>query len=272
MTAVLYCVAAALALFLGAVQLASDGIFTSAGSAHSLPAHIRPSLGVAVYGVLARVAPAPFVNSMLARAALARGDLDAAQSYALRLPASPWRSDLLGRIAHARGDESAAQRYFLRAGDIFALGDEIDALAAHDPAAAYVLQDELKDRLERSATHPDLVAEAYWRLGVLSSRLGQPQRALSQYEHAIDLSPVDSKYLISAGFQSYDLQQNAPAQRFFARAIAVDPCNADALAGAGMIALRQGRRDAAQAYAARSAGCNPGSHALFSLRQQLQHE
>lgn len=270
MTAVLYCVAAALALFLGAVQLASDGIFRSAANPRSLPALIAPRTGVAIYSVLERAAPAPFALSMLSRAALDRGDLPAAKAYAKRLPVSPWRSDLLGRIAQAGGDDADAQRYFLNAGDIFAIGDRIDALAPHDPRAAYDLQLKLKDRLERSGTHPDLVAEAYWRLGVLSSRLAQPARALSEYRRAVDLSPLSAKYLISAGFQAYDLQMNAAAQRYFSRAISADPCSADALAGAGMVALRNGRRGAAQAYAARSGACDPASHALATLRNQLR--
>lgn len=270
MTAVLYCVAAALVFFLGAVQLASDGIFRSAANPRSLPALIAPRTGVTIYRVFERAAPAPFALSMLSRAALDGDDLDTASAYAKRLPLSPWRSDLLGRIALARGDNASAQRDFLAAGDIFAVGSEIDALAQRDPRAAYDLQMRLKDRLQKSGTHPDLVAEAYWRLGVLSAKQGLKERALSEYRQAVDLSPLSSKFLISAGFQAYDLQRNAAARRYFARAISADPCSGDALAGAGMVALRDGRRNAAQTYAARSEACDPNSQALVTLRKQLQ--
>lgn len=231
---------------------------------------IGPRTGVAIYSAIVRAAPAPFALSMLARAALDRGDLDTAQHYAQRLPASPWRSDLYGRIAQARGDSASAQQDFLAAGDIFAVGREIDALAARNPRAAYDLELKLKNRLQQSGTHPDLVAEAYWQLGVLSAKQGLTRRAMLEYRQAVDLSPLSSKFLISAGFQAYDLQRNAAARRYFARAIAVDPCSADALAGAGMLALRDGRRALAQTYAQRSAACDPASQALVTLRKQLQ--
>lgn len=270
MTTVLWICAAVLVLLLAFVQTGSDAIFASAAGAHSLPARIPLRVGLAVYTAIARVAPAPYANSMLARAALQRNDLAAARHYAMALPASPRRDDLLGRIAQAAGDHRTAQQYFLAAGDIFAIGDEIEAQAKLDPRDAYDLQMQLNRRLEKSGTHPDAVAEGYWRAGVLSSKLGRPARALEEYRHAVALSPISAKYLISVGFQAYDLRRLNVARSSFARAIAVDPCSADALAGAGMVALLQGDRASARAYARRSGTCDPRSHALYTLRQQLR--
>jgi tetratricopeptide (TPR) repeat protein len=92
---------------------------------------------------------------------------------------------------------------------------------------------------------------------------------MAHYTRAVQLSPLSAKFLISAGFQAYDLHDNAGAQIYFQRAIAVDPGSADAYAGAGMTALRLGDRAAALMYAARSRRYDPHSHALSTLEQLL---
>lgn len=259
-----------LVLALALVQIASDAVYSKAATPQSLPAHLQPALGERLYHTIALVAPAPYVNATLADAALQRGDLRDAQRYAEALPPSVRRDDLLGRIARSRGDHAQAQRYFLAADDVFAIGDEVDELAKHDPAAAYRVQQVFIAQLERNGTHPDALAESYWRLGVLASKLGQPKLAMTHYVRAVDLSPLSSKYLISAGFQAYDLHENASAQAYFERAIAVDPGSADAYAGAGMTALRLGDKAAARRYAARSRSSDPHSHALYTLDKLLQ--
>ncbi len=263
-------VAFALAVALGAVQLASDAIFAGAGSPYALPAHVAPNLGAAIYRGVARVAPAPYVDDMLARAALAAHNLGAARRYAARLPESANRNELLGRIALARGDHGKAQAYFLRAGDVFAIEGEVERLARRNPGAGYALEEQLKLRLERSGTHPDAVAEAYWRLGVLAARQNRLRVALENYRQAVALSPISGKYLIAAGFQAYDINALLEARGFFARAIGVDPANADAYAGAGMVALALGDRASAAAYAARSRALDPNSSPLKTLQAQLQ--
>ncbi len=260
----------ALVTALGAVQVASDGIFSGAATARALPSHVTAAAGVAIYRAIARVAPAPYVSDMLARAALKRGELGAAQRYAGRLPPSASRSELLGRIALARGDTRSAQQHFIDAGDVFAIGSEVDRLSRGDPAKAYALETQLKDRLAGSGTHPDAVAEAYWRLGVLSVRRGHPDAALENYRRAVALSPLSGKYLLAAGFESYDLHALSAARQYFQRAIGVDPSSADAYAGAGMAALAAGDRTAAQAYAARSRSLNPASAPLQTLQTQLK--
>lgn len=255
---------------LGYVQYGSDAVFSSAGTRYSLPAHIPRAAGLDVYEHIERTAPAPYVHMMIARAQFDRGDLAAAQSEALALPPSPARADLLGRIARARGDHALAQHYFIAADDVFAIGDEVDDLAKRDLRQAYRVQDLFVQRLQRTATHPDALAEAYWRLGVLAAKTARPGLAMQQYLRAVALSPLSAKYLIAAGFQSYDLHAYAQARSYFVRAIAVDPGSADAYAGAGMAEFKLGDRAAAERYAARSRRYDPHSSPLATLDALLK--
>lgn len=259
-----------LAFALGMVQLGSDAIFSRAGEPPSLPAHLHPQLGAAIYRGIARIAQAPYVDAMLARAAFDRGDLARAQRYAQRLPDSAKRDDILGEIAQARGDDRAAQRYFVGAGDIEAIDRAVDALTARDPASAYSLEYAFLHRLEQSGTHPDAVAEAYWRLGELAWRESKRTLALQDYRRAIALSPLSEKYLLSAGFGAYQMRDDAAAQRYFSRVLGANPASADGYAGAGMVALRAGNRAGALLYAQRARASNPHSHALATLESQLR--
>lgn len=259
-----------LACALGAIQLGSDAIFARTGEPPSLPAHVRPQLGVAVYRAAAHVAQAPFVDSMLARAALDRRDLSAAARYASRLPQSPARDDLFGKIAQAQGRERAAQEYFVRAGDIVAIDAAVDAVTQRDPARAYALEDALRGRLEQTETHPDAVAEAYWHMGDLAWRQGRRDLAMADFRRAVGLSPLSEKYVLSAGFAAYELHDDEAAGRYFARVLSVNPASADAYAGAGMVALRGGDRTRAELDAQRARSANPNSSALASLEAQLR--
>lgn len=267
---VLIAVAALLALALGTVQIGSGAIFSRAGEPASLPAHLRPQLGVAIYHGIARIAQAPYVDGMLARAALDSGDLAQAQLYAQRLPHSAKRDEVLGEIAQARGNEREAQRYFVRAGDIEAIDRAVDALAARDLPAAYALQAALKQRLERSGTHPDAVAEAYWRLGNFAWWASKRTLAVQNYGQAIALSPLSEKYLLSAGFTAYLTGNDAAAREYFQRALAVNPASADAYSGAGMVALRSGDRAGALFDAERAREIDPHSKALATLDAKLR--
>lgn len=271
MRGVLIAIALVAAFAFGALQIGSDAIFARAGQPQSLPAHLPAQLGVAIYRGAARVAQPSFVNSMLARAALDRGDLAGAQTYAQRLPDSPRRDDLLGEIAASRDDASTAQQYFIRAGDIEAIDRLVTAIASRDPAQAYRLEDGLRTRLEQSGTHPDAVAEAYWRMGELASWQSNHRLGMRNFRHAVALSPLSEKYLISAGFEAYNVRDDQAALRYFSRALSVDPASADAYAGAGMALLRQGDRAGAVRYAQRASATKRPSHALLTLEKQL-HE
>ncbi len=279
MYAVLAGIVALLFLLLGAVQIGSDAIFSSAAAPGSLPARLPHALGVTIYTAIERIAPAPYVESMLARAAYDRGDLQAAQAHARRLPPSGQRDELLAQIAQARGDETLAERYFIGAADVFSIATLVDRLASNDPAKAYALELRMKQRLEQTATHPDALAEVDWRLGQLATlRAGRApaqrnvwlRQGMRDYERALALAPLSGKYLMAAGVQSLELRDDAAAQRYFRRAIDVNPANGDAYAGLGLAALAQGRRDEARADAEKSRIYDPHSGLLEDLDAALR--
>lgn len=254
---------------LGLVQLGSDAIFARAGEPQSLPAHLQPALGVAIYRTIDRAAPAPYADAMLARAALDAGNVSQARAYAKRLPPSAVRDDLLAQAAAMRGDTRTAEAYFVRAGDIEAISRTVAAMTDSNPAGAYALEAALLGRLRRSGTHPDAVAEAHWELGELAWRQQKQQLAMQNYNRAIALSPLSEKYLLSAGFAAYQMKNVAGAQRDFARVLSQNPASAEAYAGMGMVALSQGDRSRAATYAQRARSLDPNSHALATLEALL---
>lgn len=256
-------------LALAAIQIASDAIFSSAAAPYSVAAAVPLPVGTAIYRIVSRLGPAPYVEDMLARAALREHNLQSAQRYARRLPLSAARSELFARIAEQRGDQRGALQAYLRAGDVAAINRQVAALAAHDPRAAYALELRLNKHLAQSATHPDAVAESLWQLGVLAAEQGRPMLAMTNYRRAIALSPISGKYLIAAGFQALALSALPEAAHDFSRAVEVDPASADAYAGAGLVALRMGDRTSAMRDAARSRWLNPSSHALATLQAAL---
>jgi hypothetical protein len=223
-------VIAGLFLALAIVQFASYALDARAAVPGSLPSRVPLAFGLAVYHALDRVAPAPFVESTLAAQALTTGDFDAAERYALRLPASPTRDELLAQTARARGDATLALEYDLAAPDVDAVSQAAIALGASDPEAAYQLELHLKDRLVLLTTHPDAVAEAYWNLGEFGNRSawrkvsGSPaqiawlQRARSDFESAVALAPLSEKYALSAGNQAALLGDYGRARQLFMQA------------------------------------------------------
>ncbi len=262
------------------MQFASDAVFSAAGSRISLPARLHPDAGVTVYRAIERIAPAPFVEGMLARAAFASGHFDEARRQAARLPNSSMREEFLGRIAQAQGNDAAAQAHFLAGADFFAIQDDIDRLAARSPVAAYALQLKLKNRLEALKTHPDAVAESYWHLGQLSTsradrapaatRAQLMRAGMRDYRTAVALAPLSEKYLLAAGTQELSIGETPGARGYFARMLDVNPASADAYAGLGLVALKQGHRASAQRYAERSASIDPNGGLLHALQAALR--
>jgi hypothetical protein len=270
-----------LVLVLGSVQLASYALDARAAVPGSVPARVAPGFGVAVYGALDRIAPAPFVEATLAAHALEAGDFDAAQHYALRMPASPARDELLAQAARARGDETLALEYDLAAPDVDAVSRAAFALAATDPEAAYLLELHLKDRLVLLTTHPDAVAEAYWNLGEYANRSawrkisGSPQqndwlrRAGADFESALSLAPLSEKYALSAGNQAALIGNFARARQLFAQAAEIDPGDADAIAGLGVAAFAAGDIAAARSYLTRARALDPQALMVRALERDL---
>jgi hypothetical protein len=248
----------------GTIQLASYAFTASAAADGSLPTRVPLSFGLAVYRVLDRVAPAPYVESTLATAALHAGTTSLALRYALRLPASPNRDELLARIAQARGDQVLAQEYFLAAPDVDAVQSVVRSLAVRDPAAAYAVERTLNARLALQTTHPDAVAETYWRMGELANQRAWREvpasaaqgvwlnRAMENFQAGIQLAPLSEKIALAAANQAVLLGDLTRARKLFAHAADVDPASADAVAGLGVVAYQLGDPASARAFLIRA--------------------
>jgi tetratricopeptide (TPR) repeat protein len=264
------------------LQLASDALDARAAAAGTLPQEIPLSFGRTVYRVLDRVAPASYVERSLAQEALARGDAGAAERYAVRLPASPARDELFANIASMRGQALLAREYFLAAPDPDAVGRSADALAVRDPAAGYELEQLLEKRLALGGTHPDAVADAYWRMGRFANRQAWRQisgsirqrawlaRGLQDFEAAVSLAPLSERYLVSDANQADLLGERERARMLFAQAAGIDPADADAVAGLGVIAWEQGDRSAAVAYLAHARALDPHALMVRALERDLR--
>jgi hypothetical protein len=272
-----------LLLALAKVQLASDSLTAGAAAPGTFPTRVPSSFGRLVYTWLDRIAPAPYVETTLAQDALARGDAASAEHYALRLPASPVRDELLARVAQARGEKLLALEYFLAAPDADAVNAAADAaLASRDPAGAYRLEELLENRLAMLRTHPDAVAEAYWRMGRYANQMafvqisGSPaqvawlRRGRNALDAAVALSPLSERYAIEAANQADLLGDRARASQLFAQALAIDPASADAVAGLGVIAFQDGDRAAAARYLTRARALDPQSLMVRALERDLR--
>ncbi len=266
----------------GTVQLASDALDSRAAAAGTLPRRIPVRFGIAVYRMLDRIAPAPYVETSLSEEALALGDADGAERYALRLPASPIRDELLARVALKLGSVALAREYFLAAPDPDAVDRSVNALAVRDPAAAYALERLLQVRLARDATHPDAVAEAYWQMGRLANRQAWREvsgsalqrawlrRGLGDFEAAVSLAPLSERYVVEAANQADLLGDRRRAAELFAHAVDIDPASADAIAGLGVVAWENGDRNAAGRYLARARALDPRALMVRALERDLR--
>ena len=272
----------ALLVLFGTIQLASYAFAAPAAAPGALPTHVPLSFGLSVYQALDRVAPAEYVEATLASQALGSGAPGTAERYALRMPASPERDDLLARIAMARNDPGLALEYFVAAPDVDAVQSAVNALATRDPGAAYAVERTLNARLALQTVHPDAVAETYWRMGELANRRAWREvpaspaqrdwlaRAMTAFQAAVDLAPLSGKFAISAANQAMLLENVPQAKMLFARAVDADPASADAVAGLGVVAYRQGDLASARAYLTRARALDPNALMVRALERDVR--
>jgi len=246
--------AAAVVVWLGAVQLASSAAYGDLAVRPSLPA----ALHAAAPGLLR-----PFLGGPAARAAAAlhNGDLDGAQQLIATLPDDAQTADLRGRLAEARQDPDAAIAAYIRAGDGVRAQGLIDVLAGRDPPRALRDQTVLVAALEGRSGASEETGQAWWRLGQLQAAAGYrapARRALlwraaeRSYERALGFAPNEETYLLAAGYQSLANGDLTSAERWFARAAEVVPNSADAFAGRAWTAAARGDCATARADLARS--------------------
>lgn len=272
----------ALAVVLGAVQFAS-----------SVALRDRAQRGAWTWLVPERVAAAidrlnpafpipPALRLVLARKALAAHDLAFAAQEAAKLPFTRDRLALQAGLAAARGDTAGAVRGYLEAGDLAGLEAQVAEQQARGRIpAALVLQHATIARLREDRTQPDLLAEAYFRLGRLeesqawqlalrsAERRRHEVRAADAYALAVTLAPFDIKYLIGYGNQQLNLGDLSAAERAFGRARAVDPTSVEPLTGLGDAAYRRGDRARARDFLARARAIDAHADAVRRLAGEL---
>lgn len=262
---------AAAAAVCAVLQFGSDGLLHGGAARASVPAHISEALGERTYREVGAVVPLGFVRLELARAALARGDEAAARAYLSTLRPSGERFRLEAEVARREHRQDAAVALWLRAADLRALDDEVARLRrAGRPEEALALLQRVSARLQSDLTHPDALAESYWRSAVVETQLKRFGAAYADYERAAALAPFSTKYSLAAGVLALKLNDIAGARAAFARSAAADPASGDAYAGLGMTELAGGNRERARADAARSRALDPRSRLLARLEAALQ--
>jgi tetratricopeptide (TPR) repeat protein len=250
----------ALAVLLGAVQLASSAAYGDLA--------VRPSLPAALHDHVPALFR-PLLGNARARAeaAVHDGDLATAERLAATLPNDAESADVRGRIAEARGDRDAAVQQYVRAGDVVRAQALIDALATTDPDRALADQALLLAAHQDDASAGEVRGEAWWRLGQLQAAAGYRdpvrradywRKAEASYERALALAPNEETYLLAAGFQSLANGDVAASSRWYAHAADVVPNSADAYAGLAWTAAAshdcpRARDDLARARALRAA-------------------
>jgi tetratricopeptide (TPR) repeat protein len=219
---------------------------------------------------------------VLARNAVAAGELPLAERDIARLGPSRDRSALLGRVAEAHGDAAGAVAAYLAADDVTGLERRIDELTAGGQIpAALELQRAAIAKLQGDHTQVDALAHAYFALGRLEETaayalaVGTPARHAREldsrdaYAGAVALAPLDENYVLGYANQLLNLGELDAAKRAFARARDVDPASAEPFAGLGEIALREGNPVRARLYLVRAQALNPASDAAGRLAREL---
>jgi hypothetical protein len=273
---------ALLVVGLGAIQIVSSIALRASAQRGSWVELVPASARAAVDRLLPGPPLPPALGLVLARNALAAGDLTLAERDIARLGPSRDRSALAGRLAEARGDTAGAAADYLAAGDLAGLERRSAELeSAGHVAAALELQRAAIARLQGDRTQVDALADAYFALGRLEERIaeglapGSPPRRAREldsrdaYAAALALAPLDGNYLLGYANQLVNVGELEAAKRAFLRERDADPASAEPFAGLGDVALRQGNVARARLYLARARSLDASSAAVERLARKL---
>jgi tetratricopeptide (TPR) repeat protein len=280
MRSLLIVLAVALALALGALQFLSSLALRDAARPGSWVGLVPGASAARVDELDARWPLPATLRLVLARQALAHGNVAAATQQVALLPASRDRAGLEGELAERRGDTGGAVRAFLDAGDVADLERQIGEIErSGDLAAALRLQNALIDRLRADPTQAASLPDADYQLGLLEESVSYTLRgaaartveirALAAYEAAVTVAPFAQRYLVAAANQELNVGDLNRAQSYFLRAREADPTSVDAVTGLGSLAHRRGRDDEARAYLAQARHMNPSAPAVQRLAHDL---
>ena len=197
-------------------------------------------------------------------------------------PDSAWGYSLLGTAYHAMDDTAAAAPLYEKA---ISLGS---ATAHSNLGVLYTglgrYEDAVRHVLEAIKRDPDS-ALLYHNLGDAYSHLGKDAEARTAYRRALELSqaelrvnPRDSRALARLAMVESKLGRGQDATQHIAKAVALEPGNADVRYAEAVVDTRAGRLDDAAAvlreafrrgYSRRRAGHDP---ALAPLRQHPEYQ
>jgi thioredoxin-like negative regulator of GroEL len=266
----------------GAIQASSAIALRASAQRGAWPTFIPRDLA-AIVERLGPGVPLPSVlRLVLARQALARGDLATAEGDVALLAPSRDRLALVGGLAEARGDASAALQAYLAADD---LADVERAIATLETSGripeALALQQDLVRQLAADPTQIDALAQADFDLGRLEEtqayqfwvgtdmRHAHESAAADAYARAVKLAPFEERYLIAFANQEINLRDFDAAARAFERARDADPTSAEPPAGLGAVALARGDVPSARAFLDRARALDPASAAVQRLAHAL---
>lgn len=265
------------AALLGVVQVGSDALLSGDARPASLPRLLPQRWGLDIYRGIDRIAPAPFIARELGLEALRRGDEASAVKFGVTLPAGGARDALFAAIERARGADALAIEYELAGVDLPRLLARINALERIHPRAAYALADRLHARLATTTTHPDALANIYWRSGMIATAavyhghrpsLWNP-RARRAFLAAARMAPYDNNYALGVAAYYYRVNDNARAKRWYRRVVTINPASADGWSGLGSLALRAGEIAAARRYLATARRYDAGAGSVRTLARKL---
>ncbi|HUY10991.1 MAG TPA: hypothetical protein VMV73_01880 [Candidatus Dormibacteraeota bacterium] len=252
-------------------------MLASVARPNSFPRLLPSAWGARIYRSLDRIAPAPFIERELALDALRNHNNSAAIRYAARMPAGALRDGLFAAVSRARGEEDLAVEYELAGLDLPRVRERIRRLSLRHPRAAYDLAARLFERLQVAPSHPDALADASWRLGVIALSIESQShrrtlwsaRAERALRTAAKIAPYDNTYQLALAALYFDRGNLLRAKRWYTRTVASNPTSVDGWLGLTRIELARGNIAAARRDIVGAMKYAPTSPAVEKLMARL---